>query len=104
MFQRIRKIQEFERKHLPFLDSVLDARLVAEIGRREDIRQPLTVKELLLLDLGASATVRRRLKRLVRLSVVHKNTIHRDRRIQQLTVDRGVRKTYARYFKLLASF
>lgn len=104
MFQRIRRIQEFEQNYLPFLESLLDAVLVAEIGCQEDHRHPLTVKGLLLLDLGAPATVRRRLNRLVRLGVVHKSRIQRDRRIQQLTLDRGVRKIYARYFKLLASF
>jgi len=104
MFQRVRKIQEFEQKHLPFLDTLLDAILVAEIGRREDLRQLLTVKELLLLDLGAPATVRRRLNRLVRLGIVHKNHVQRDMRIQQLTVDRTVRKIYSRYFKLLGNF
>ncbi len=103
MFQRVRKVQEFEQKHLPFLNSSLDAVLVAEIGRREDQRQPLAVKELLLLGLGAPATGRRRLNRLVRLGVVHKNRIQRDMRIQQLTLDRAVRKIYDRYFKLLAS-
>ena len=104
MFQRIRKIQEFEQKHLSFLDASLDAILVAEIGRQEDLRQPLTVKELLLLGLGAPATVRRRLNRLVRLGVVHKNRVHRDMRIQQLTIDRAVRKVYSKYFKLLGRF
>lgn len=104
MFQPIRKIQEFERKHLPFLDTSLDAILVAEIGRREDLRQPLTVKELQLLDLGAPATVRRRLNRLVRLGIVNKNRVDRDMRIQQLSIDRAVRKIYSRYFKLLGNF
>ncbi len=104
MFQRVRKVQEFEQKNLPFLNTSLDAILVAEIGRQEDLRQPLTVKELLLLDLGAPATVRRRLNRLVRLGVVHKNRVRRDMRIQQLTIDRAVRKIYSKYFKLLGSF
>jgi len=102
MFQSLRKIQEFEQKNLEFIASPLDAILVAEIGRQEDLRQPLTVKGLLLLNLGASATVRRRLNRLVRLGVVQKSHIHRDGRIQQLTLGRDVRVTYAKYFKLLA--
>lgn len=104
MFQRIRKIQEFEQKNLEFIASPLDAILVAEIGRQEDLRHPLTVKGLLLLELGASATVRRRLNRLVRLGVVHKNRIQRDGRIQQLTIDRSIRAAYAKYFKLLTRF
>lgn len=103
MFQRIRRIQEFELKQLPFLEKSLDAILVAEIGRQEDLRKPLTVKELLLLDLGAPATVRRRLNRLVRLGIVNKNRVQRDMRIQQLSVDRAVRKIYSRYFKLLGN-
>lgn len=104
MFQHIRKIQEFERRHLEFIETPLDAVLVAEIGRQEDARRVMTVKDLLLRNLGASATVRRRLNRLVRLGIVRKNSIVRDGRIQQLTLDPSVRKAYSRYMKMLASF
>jgi len=55
------------------------------------MRHPLTAKGLLLLNLAVSATVRRRLSRLVRLGVVQKSHMQRDGRIQQLKLDRGVR-------------
>jgi hypothetical protein len=55
------------------------------------MRHPLTAKGLLLLNLAALATVRRRLSRLVRLGVVQKSRIQRDGRIQQMKLDRGVR-------------
>jgi hypothetical protein len=55
------------------------------------MRHPLTAKGLLLLNLAAAATVRRRLSRLVRLGVLQKSRIQRDGRIHQMKLDRGVR-------------
>ena len=53
------------------------------------MRHPLTAKGLLLLNLAASATVRRRLNRLVRLGVMQKSRIQSDGRVQQLTLGPG---------------
>ena len=76
--------------------------VITEIGYRQEQGSPLTVKGLLLLDLGAPATVRRRLQRLVRLGLVHKRQVRHDGRVYQLEIDDAVRKTYAKYLKLLS--
>jgi DNA-binding MarR family transcriptional regulator len=102
MFQRLRKLQAFEQKHFPYLQSPLDSVLIAEIGYHQEQGRPLTIKGLLLLKLGAPATVRRRLQRLVGLGLVHKRRVSHDRRICYLEIDSVVRTTYAKYLKLIS--
>jgi len=102
MFQQFRKLQAFEHQHLPYLQSPLDSVLIAEIGHYQEQGRPLTVKRLLLLELGAPATVSRRLRRLVRLGLVHKRQARHDGRISLLEVDPMVRRTYGKYLKLLS--
>lgn len=75
---------------------------MAEIGYYEEQGRPLTLKGLLLLKLGAPATVHRRVQRLVRLGLVIKRRVSHDGRIYQLEVDSAVRRTYARYLKLIS--
>ena len=102
MFQRLRRLQAFERKYFAYLESPLDSVLIAEVGFHEQHGRPLTVKGLLLLKLGAPATVRRRLQRLVGLGLIHKLRVSHDGRIYNLEVDSAVRMTYAKYFKLMS--
>ena len=102
MFQQLRRLQAFEHQHLAFLQSPLDSVLIAEIGYYQEQGRPLTVKGLLLLQLGAPATVNRHLQRLIRLEVIHKRPVRHDGRVYQLEVDAAVRKTYVRYLKLIS--
>lgn len=75
--------------------------LIVEIGYHEEQGRPLTIKSLLLLELGAPATVRRRLQRLVDLGLVHKRPVSHDRRICYLEVDPAMRVRFAKYLKLI---
>lgn len=102
MFQRLRRLQAFERKYLANIQSPLDSVLIAEIGHYEERGRPLTIKGLLLLKLGAPATVRRRMQRLVGLGLVHKRRVSHDGRIWHLEIDSAVRNTYAKYLKLIS--
>ena len=61
----------------------------------------MTIKELLLLKLGAPATVRRRLQRLVDFGLVHKRRANHDRRVCHLEIDPAVRMRFAKYLKLI---
>jgi len=54
-----------------------------------------------LLELGAPATVRRRLQRLVDMGLVHKRPVNHDRRICHLEVDPATRVRFAKYLKLI---
>ena len=60
------------------------------------------MKGLLLLKLGASATVRRRLQRLVNLGWVHKRRVRHDGRIFYLEIDPAMRTKFANYLKLIS--
>jgi len=101
MFQQLRRLQELTHKHFPCLQSHIDSALIVEIGYYEERGRPLTIKGLLLLELGAPATVRRRLQRLVDMGLVHKRPVNHDRRICHLEVDPATRVRFAKYLKLI---
>ena len=102
MFRQLRKLQAFELEHLAYIQSPLDSVLIAEVGFHQQQGRPLSIKGLLLLKVGAPATVQRRLARLVGLAVIHKRPVSHDRRICHLEIDPEVRATYARYLKLMS--
>jgi DNA-binding MarR family transcriptional regulator len=101
MFQQLRRLQAFTQKHFPCLQSPIDNALIVEIGYYQEQGRPLTLKGLLLLKLGAPATVRRHLQRLVDLGLVHKLRANHDRRISHLEIDPSVRIRFAKYLKLI---
>ena len=101
MFQQLRRLQAFTQKHFPCLQSPIDNALIFEIGYYQEQGRPLTIKALLLLKLGAPATVCRRLQRLVDLGLVHKRRANYDRRICHLEIDPSVRIRFAKYLKLI---
>jgi DNA-binding MarR family transcriptional regulator len=103
LFATLRKIREFERLQLPFFRSLVDFDIVVEIGYAEEQNQPLTPKQLFLLDLGSPTTVRRRLARLVEQGVVTRRTSARDRRSDELAIGSSSVKLLGKYGKLLAS-
>ncbi len=51
LFTGLKKIREFEKQQLPFLKSVVDFDIVIEIGYAEEQGQPLTLKQLFLLNI-----------------------------------------------------
>lgn len=102
MFQPLRRLQAFTQEHFPCLVSPVDNALLIEIGYFQEQGRPLTIKGLLLLELGAPATVRRRLNRLVDLGLVHKRRANHDKRIFHLEIDSSVRTRFAQYLKLIA--
>ena len=101
MFQDLRRLAAYKQKHFPCLQSAIDSVIVVEIGYYQEQGRPLTIKGLLLLKLGAPATVRRRLQRLVDLGLVHKRRVSHDRRICHLEIDPAMRLRFAKYLKLI---
>jgi len=101
MFQQLRRLQALTQKYFPCLQSHVDSVLIVEIGYHEEQGRPLTIKGLLLLELGAPATVRRRLQRLVDMGLVHKRPVNHDRRICHLEVDPATRVRFAKYLKFI---
>ena len=70
LFTGLKKIREFERQQLPFLKSVVDFDIVIEIGYAVEQGQPLTLKQLFLLNFGSRTTVRRKLAKLIEQGIV----------------------------------
>lgn len=102
IFGDLRKLRVFERRHLPQLLSLEDFDVVREIGFHQEESVPLTLKQLLLLDIAPSATVQRRLRRLLSLGVIRKHHSTEDRRSRVFTVSPRTERVFERYARLLA--
>jgi hypothetical protein len=99
IFEVLKELHEFRRRHLPFLESLEDAEIVREIGRHQAAGVPLTLKTLFLQGIGSAATVQRRLGRLKRLGVVQQTRADHDRRNMHLTLSARVWALYCRMGK-----
>lgn len=84
VLQALRALRDYERRELPFVQTLEDYALVVEIGYRQASRQPITLKELLLLGLASVPTLQRRLRRLRALGVVVQRRCEHDRREVEL--------------------
>jgi hypothetical protein len=103
LFTGLKKIREFERLQLPFLKSVVDFDIVIEIGYAEEQGQPLTLKQLFLLNLGSRTTVRRKLARLVEQGIAIRRTQTNDHRASLLVISRSSVKLLSKYGGTLTS-
>ena len=103
LFAALRKIRELERVQLPFLRSLIDFDIIVEIGYAEEEKQPLTQKQLFLLDLGSLTTVRRRLAQLVEQGIVRRRPNVRDQRSALLTVSAPSLKLLTKYGSALTA-
>jgi DNA-binding MarR family transcriptional regulator len=103
LFTGLRKIREFERLQLRFLKSVVDFDIVIEIGYAEEQGQPLTLKQLLLLNLCSRTTVRRKLVRLVEQGVIVRRKHANDQRANLLVISPASIKLLSKYGTTLTS-
>ena len=94
---RFRARRELGRRYLPFLKTLTDFDIASEIGLHELTGPPLTVKQLLLLDLAPSVTVLRRLDRLCTLGVVSRTRSLTDGRVNELRLAPAVHQLFAIY-------
>ena len=65
---------------------------------------PRNTKQLLLCDLGAPATLRRRLERMVKMGIVTKRRNLHDGRMAELRLAPDVLRAYAKLGKLIDRF
>jgi hypothetical protein len=104
IFSDLRNIIRLERLHLPFIATMEDRDIAAQIGYHDVIRgEPLTLKLLYLLDIGSVATVQRRLAKLVGNGVVHKRRHSSDRRALTLHLTVGAKREYQRFATAILS-
>ncbi len=102
VFNQLRALREFEKENFRVLKTVEDYDLIREIGHRQALGAPPTIKQLLLLDVGSIATVQRRLRRLKTLGVVQHRRSPADRRAVELTLSPPYVSAFAKYEVLLA--
>ena len=103
LFAALKKISEFEKAQLPFLNSIVDFDIVIEIGYAEEEQHPLTLKQVLLLNLSSRTTVRRRLARLIEQGIVRRRRNANDQRSSLLTISSSNLKLLERYGGALMS-
>lgn len=103
IFYFLRKVREFERRRLPFIKSLEDRDIVLVIGQAQVRGNPLALKQLLLSGIAPTATLHRRLTRLVDAGVVDKTFRNGDRRMIELTLSLPVLKTFKGYARVLAT-
>jgi DNA-binding MarR family transcriptional regulator len=103
LFAALKKIREFERSQLPFLRSIIDFDIVIELGYAEEQHQPLTLKQVFLLNLSSRTTVRRRLARLIEQGIVRRRKNANDQRSSLLTISSSHLKTFGVYGGTLTS-
>ena len=103
LFTGLKQIREFERRQLPFLRTVVDFDIVVEIGYAEEQEQPLTLKQLFLLNLSSRSTVRRKLARLIDQGIVMRRKHANDHRASLLTISAATVKLLGKYGGTLTS-
>ncbi|HXF16018.1 MAG TPA: hypothetical protein VN496_03385 [Burkholderiales bacterium] len=97
LFEALKKVRELERTQLPFIRSVIDFDILIEIGYAEETRRPMTLKQVLLLNLSSRTTVRRRVLKLIKDGVVRRRADANDRRSSLLTISASNLKLMAKY-------
>src|SRR5471030_2175077 len=97
LFTGLKKIREFERLQLPFFKSGADFDFVIEIGYAEEQEQPLTLKQLFLLNISSRTTVRRKLAKLIEQGIVMRRKHANDNRASLLTISASSVKLLGRY-------
>ena len=103
LFTGLKKIRDFERLQLPFLKSVLDFDIVIEIGYAEEQGQPLTLKQLFLLNTSSRTTVRRKLASLIEQGIVMRRKYENDHRASLLTISASSVKLLGKYCGTITS-
>jgi hypothetical protein len=97
LFTGLKKIREFEKLQLPFRKSVFDFDIVIEIGFAEEQGQPLTLKQLFLIDISSRTTIRRKLARLIERGIVLRRQHASDRRASLLLISPASLKLLGKY-------
>jgi len=101
LFRRLDQIGDFRRKHLSFIRTLEDLDIIREIGLHQVSGAPITLRSLLMCDVGSPATVQRRLRALKQLRVVEQKQASEDRRMVQLHLSRHVLRLYQRLDRIM---
>lgn len=101
IFKKLNSIRAFQRTNMSYLESLEDYDMVCEIGSAQEAGTLILAKHLVEGSLGAPATLRRRLDRLVKLGIVTKTRGKDDERTAPLQLSRDAIKAYGRLEKFI---
>jgi DNA-binding MarR family transcriptional regulator len=101
LFEGLRKIREYQKGRLPFVRSLVEFDIVIEIGYAEECGEPLTLKQLELLNICSRTTMRRKLAQLIEQQIVQRHKNSYDRRANILIVSPGSLRLLTRYGRML---
>jgi DNA-binding MarR family transcriptional regulator len=102
-FNHLRVLRAFTQDHADLLGAQEDRNLIGEIGLHQAKGEPLTLKQLFLLDIGSISTVQRRLRRLKALGLVRHKPSAADRRAVELSLSPKAMRVLARYSDLMSA-
>jgi hypothetical protein len=84
-FQKLKKLRSFF-LCIPGIRTYKDFDIAIEIGHYQLLGAPLTMKQLMLLNIAPPATMRRHLDRMIKEGTVHKHPSAHDLRIVYFTL------------------
>jgi hypothetical protein len=102
-FKLLHQLRAYVWNTFPLIRTKLDLDLITAIGAAEEEGRLLNMKQLGLLELGAVATVRRRIVRLVNCGYVRKGTVKGDGRVAVFRIDPRLKRQIAGLGALLNS-
>jgi DNA-binding MarR family transcriptional regulator len=102
-FEKLRALRTFRNEHADIFSTLEGHHLISEIGFHQTNGEPLTLKQLFLLDIGSISTVQRRLRRLKELGFVRHRQSPGDRRTVELTLSPRCLRVFAQYDALMSS-
>ena len=84
---------------LPGIKTYKDFDITIEIGFHQEMGNPLSLKQLLLLNVASAATVRRHLAKLIKSGTVIQHVSRNDRRCIHFTLRKTATSSLDHYLK-----
>ena len=102
-FEKLHALRTFRKEHAHIFSTLEGHHLISEIGLHLAKGQPLTLKQLFLLDIGSVSTVQRRLRQLKEQGLVKHRPAPGDRRSVELTLSPKCLRIFASYDEVMSS-
>lgn len=102
-FEKLRALRTFRKEHAEIFGTIEGHHLLSEIGFHQAKGDPLTLKQLFLLDIGSVSTVQRRLREFKERGLVRHQPAVGDRRSVELTLSPKCLRIFAKYDELMSS-
>lgn len=93
-FQKLKRIRSYIAS-IPGIKTCKDFDIALEIGYHQQLGTPLTMKQLILLNIVPPATMRRHLSRMIREGTVKKHPSNDDLRIVYFTLSNAALESFS---------